>query len=255
LGDEIFYAAMVEDLLGRGHLIWEADPRLLPLIQRTYPGVAAVARVTPPDHATSDDGIAAQVSTASLGQYVRKTKAQFPKTRRAYLQADKARAGQYRERLLPNGKKRLIGVSWLSQNPHFGMHKSSALTDWAPIWTAAGAEAQFVDLQYGDTASQRAAAPLALAHLDDLDLFNDIDGLAALIAACDQVITVSNTTAHLAGALGVAVSVLVPAGNGNLWYWSAGMENAWYPSARIFRQTRLNAWDDVVARVAAQVAA
>ncbi len=63
-----------------------------------------------------------------------------------------------------------------------------------------------MDLQYGDTAAERAAVEresgMQHRHLADIDNTHDIDGLAALITACDLVVTVSNATAHLAGALG-----------------------------------------------------
>jgi len=255
VGDELFYSGMIGDLAARGmDICLEADKRLLPLFQRSYPAVTAIARSTSPDPAANDARIQAQISTASLGQYVRRAPSAFPTERRAYLQADAARAARYRAQLLTGGKTRLIGVSWVSKNPDFGIHKSSRLREWGPIWDAAGDHTQFVDLQYGDTTEERAATPLDLQHLDDLDLFNDLDGLAALITACDLVITVSNTTAHLAGALGVPVWVLVPAGNGTLWYWSPAVAPLWYPSARVFKQSRVNDWSDVIDRVAAEAA-
>ena len=255
LGDEVLYGSMVGDLVDRGFSItWEADPRLLPLIARSYPGVRAIARTTPPDPVTTASAIRAQISTASLGQHLRPTAADFPLTG-GYLKADENRAQAYRARLLNNGRTRLIGVSWISKNPDFGDYKTSSLDALAPIWQAAGNSTGFIDLQYGDTTSERAAAGLDLAHLDDLDLFNDIDGLAALIRACDLVITVSNTTAHLAGTVGVPVWVMLPSGNGKLWYWGAGKTRApWYPTATIFKQTAFGAWDDVVARIAQQIA-
>jgi tetratricopeptide (TPR) repeat protein len=251
IGDEVLYSGMVKDLVERGFdLIWEADPRLVPLIQRSYPGVRAIARTTPPHSLASDPAIHAQIPTASMGQYLRREPSDFPAGRPAYFKADEKRANGYRTQLLAKGQTRLIGVSWISKNPDFGTHKSSALADWAPLWTAAGSHTEFVDLQYGDTAAERAASSLPLAHLENLDLFHDIDGLAALIRACDLVITVSNTTAHLAGALGVPVLVLVPAGNGKLWYWGGGHGTSpWYPSATIFKQSAAGAWDDI-ARVA-----
>ena len=256
LGDEVLYGGMVGDLIDRGiSILWEADPRLMPLIQRSYPGVRAIGRATPPDPVTTDSAIHAQISTASLGQHLRRNAADFPATRRGYLKADENRSQSYRARLLKRDQTRLIGVSWISKNPDFGDHKTSSLETLAPIWQAAGARTRFVDLQYGDATSERAAAGLDLAHLDDLDLFDDIDGLAALIGACDLVITVSNTTAHLAGALGVPVWVMVPGGNGKLWYWGAGQaESPWYPTATIFKQTAAGTWDDVVARIVQRVA-
>ncbi len=251
VGDEVLYASMVGDLVERGvALLWESDPRLVPLLRRSYPGVVAIGRTTPPDPATAEAQVSAQISTASLGQYLRRDAGAFP-ARRNYLKADETRAGAYRARALGADKTRLIGVSWISKNPDFGVHKTSRLEDWAPIWRAGGAASRFIDLQYGDTAAERTAAGLDLAHLDDLDLFNDLDGLAALIAACDLVITVSNTTAHLAGALGVPVWVMVPSGNGKLWYWGAETAGSlWYPSASVFKHSSINAWDEVIDRVA-----
>jgi len=257
IGDEVLYAGMVGDLIDRKiPLIWEADARLLPLIARSYPGVKTVARKTPADAATADPAIKAQTSTASLGQYLRPNLGTFPKGRRSYLKADPRRSAAYRERLLGGSQTRLIGLSWVSKNPDFGIHKTMALSTLKPVFEAAGPATRFVDLQYGDTASERSQAGFDLAHLEDLDLFQDIDGLAALLGACDLVITVSNTTAHLAGALGVPVWVMVPAGNGKLWYWGAdGKGSPWYPSASVFKQQSPGDWETLANLLANQISA
>ena len=255
IGDEVLYGGMAADLAERGlALTWEADKRLMPLIARSYPKIRAVARSTPPGPATVDPAIKAQISTASLGQYLRRDGADFPKARTRYLKADEARTAGYRARLLGEQATRLIGVSWISQNPDFGVYKTTALPAWAPIWQAAGPNVRFVDLQYGDTTTERAAVALDLAHLDDLDVFHDIDGLAALIAACDLVITVSNTTAHLAGALGVPVWVMVSSGSGKLWYWGGETNSSpWYPTMRLFRQRPKEDWGATIASIAGDV--
>lgn len=251
VGDEILYAGMIDDLVARDiSIVWDVDARLRPLIARNYPSVRTITRATPPDPATRETTISAQISTASLGQYLRRNSASFPIHRRAYLKADGNKTRDYRAKLLKNGATRLIGVSWVSQNLDFGVHKSMPLAHWAPLWKNAGTDACFVDLQYGDTADERAAAPFEIAHVDGLDLFHDLDGLAALIAACDLVITVSNTTAHLAGALGIPAWVLLPKGNGRLWYWGADQTTSlWYPSVTLFRQQTPGNWKDVIARV------
>ena len=255
LGDEVLYGGMAADLAERGlALTWEADKRLLPLIARSYPNVRAVARTTPPDPVTADPTVKAQISTASLGLYLRRSGGDFPKGRIHYLKADAARSAGFRAQLLDDQHTRLIGVSWVSQNSDFGKHKTTALAALAPIWQAAGPKARFVDLQHGDTTAERAAAALDLAHLDDLDVFNDIDGLAALIAACDLVITVSNTTAHLAGALGVPVWVMVSSGSGKLWYWGGEANTSpWYPTMRLFRQRPNEDWGATIASVGGDV--
>ncbi|MCE3000864.1 MAG: hypothetical protein ACK59Y_10975 [Betaproteobacteria bacterium] len=71
-----------------------------------------------------------------------------------------------------------------------------------------------VDLQYGNTREERSALKAAggpcIAHINGLDATRELDRLTALIEACDIVFFVSNTTAHLAGALGKPAWVLLP---------------------------------------------
>ena len=97
---------------------------------------------------------------------------------------------------------------------------------------------RFIDLQYGDTRVEREAVQqdlgVAVERLPDIDNMNDIDGLASLIAACDIVVTVSNTTAHLAGALGKETYLLVPTGRGRMWCWFRDRDdNPFYPRMRL----------------------
>ena len=61
---------------------------------------------------------------------------------------------------------------------------------------------------------------IEVLKLEEIDNFNDIDGLASLIDACDCVVSVSNTTVHIAGAIGKETYLMLPQGEGRLWYWS-----------------------------------
>jgi ADP-heptose:LPS heptosyltransferase len=71
----------------------------------------------------------------------------------------------------------------------------------------------------------------------------DIDGLAALIDACDAVVTTSNVTVHLAGALGKRGAVLVPHAKGRPWYWHEGDgRSLWYPCLDLFPQHDPSDW-------------
>jgi ADP-heptose:LPS heptosyltransferase len=93
-----------------------------------------------------------------------------------------------------------------------------------------------------------------------LDLHDDLDGVAALTAACDLVITVSNTAAHIAGGLGVPAWVLIPSGIGKFWYWGhEASTTPWYPGLTLIRQQNQHDWTselrDVAGRLAAFVAA
>ena len=78
-----------------------------------------------------------------------------------------------------------------------------------------------------------------------IDVFNDLDGLAALVAACDEVISVANTTVHLGGALGVPVSVLLPFHPD--WRWQLKRaDSPWYPSLNLLRQPEPQDWNTLL---------
>lgn len=248
VGDEIFYSAMLNELRPYAASITVCvDPRLVELFRRSFNGITVMSRADLVPGATFD----AQVYMASLGQYFRTSSESFGHIKSPYLWADAARARALRAKIGAE-KKRVCGLSWFSKNATIGAEKSLRLMDLVPILQAPGLA--FVDLQYGDTTKEQdalqAATGLRLTRVPEIDNFNDIDGLAALIDACDIVVTVSNTTAHLAAALGKPVLVMLSYSPGLLWYWHLDRTNSpWYPSVRLFRQSRPGDWGEVVARL------
>jgi hypothetical protein len=257
IGDELLFLGMAPDLAARGiETIWEMDARLIPLAARSLPGVRAVARRDPPEPATRDPAIAAQIPAGSLGQYLRPSHKSFP-ARTGFLKADSARAADLRARLRAGTGARIAGLSWISTAAELGADKSLTLESLLPVLRTPGW--RWIDLQYGDTAAARAAFQRAhgieIVHLDDLDPVADLDGVAALIAACDVVVSVSNTTAHLAGALGVRGLVLAAAGARKLWCWGeAGESVPWYPALTLVRQAAPGDWAAPVAAAARRMA-
>ena len=110
----------------------------------------------------------------------------------------------------------------------------------------------FIDLQYGDTTEERSQISrdhdVEIQRLATIDNKTDINNLAALIDACDVVVTVSNTTAHLSAALGKPTLVLLP-WHTPLWYWHLNsMDSRWYPSAVLLRQSTAGNWNEPVAQ-------
>ena len=98
-----------------------------------------------------------------------------------------------------------------------------------------------------------ASATVAIDLLGAAEL-GSFDDTAALIAELDLLITVDTAFAHLAGGLGAPVWLMLPKAAD--WRWALAPERTpWYPSMRLFRQHRAGDWDEVLARVAAALAA
>jgi ADP-heptose:LPS heptosyltransferase len=236
----------------------ECDARLAPLFRRSWPGVKVVEEARPPAQSIRHKDVHLQIAGGSLGEFLRPDFASFPKRDRL-LEPDRVRAAALRDELLGNGKatpKLLVGLSWISATPMAAAQKSTKLADWAPILKQSNV--RFVNLQYGDTAAERAdverSLGIGIAHPASVDLTNDLDGVAALAAACDLVISVSNTTVHLAGAVGAPVWALMPSPVAQPWYWFTGREDSpWYASVRLFRPAANEAWTDVIKRAAADL--
>lgn len=254
VGDEIFYSGMLADLATfADRLSVCIDPRLHALFRRSFPTL----NILRPDELGASSAFDAQVYLGSLGGYFRTAPADFANSVRPYLRADGERAAGLRARLARPGRL-LCGLSWASKGKAKSGDDPLTLLALHPV--LALPEFDFVDLQYGDTRAEqetlRAATGVSLVGVPEIDNFNDLDGLAALIEACDVVVTVSNTTAHLAAALGKPVFVMLSHAPGLLWYWhTERTDSPWYPSAHLFRQPHAGDWKGVVAEVRAALCA
>lgn len=254
IGDQIVFSALLPALMRRVEQVHVApDPRLRPLLQRSWPGLLL---------ADAPEGLAAEALRSRydawipMGDLGRLAPEGIGWTG-GPLRADPARVAALRERYRQQFPgKRLVGLSWKSQRAAFGQKKSIGLADWGPVLQQP--DCQFVSLQYGDVAADVAQARAQLGvevHVDPaIDAFADLDGLAAQMAALDQVISTSNTTAHLAAAQGLPTWVLVPMGEALLWYWGFGERAPWYPDARLFRLQAPGQWAPVIEAVAAALA-
>ncbi len=246
LGEEIWTAALLPQAAARvGRVTLEAAPRLAALFARSFPAVAVVPRGDPPAPECRAAGF--QVGAVGLLRALAAGAEPHP----PHLRPDRDAVDRLRARYRGLGSAPVIGISWRSANRHAPRAKSTSLLDWAPILSR---PAIFVDLQYGDTEADRAAAERALGvriHRDPaIDPLGDLDPVAAQMAAMDAVITVSNTTAHLAGGLGVPSAVLLPRGRGQVWCWLDGTRS-WYAGQRICRQDRPGEWAAAIGRAAA----
>jgi len=145
--------------------------------------------------------------------------------------------------------KLICGLSWVSKNDDIGFNKSITLEILKPILILQ--DIVFIDLQYNDTKEERSNIlnkyGVEIKKFDTIDNFNDLNGITSLINLCDIIITVSNTNAHIAGALGKETYLLLPKGKGRLWYWSTKKNKSlWYKSIMILQQKILGKWDNPI---------
>lgn len=246
VGDQILHGTMLADAAARSSatVTVAVDPRLVDLFSRSLSprGIAVVARGAP-IKAT------AQCPFGSLGRWLRHGVDDFTAGGITLL-PDPALKQTLRDRYqaLAAGRK-LVGLSWRSANRQIGADKSIPLGDLLPVLRQQPG-IQWVSLQYGDCAADLAAmrdAGIAIHDDPAIDSFRDLDGFAAQVAALDAVVTVSNTTVHMAGGVGVPCRLLLPAGRGRLWYWPAtGNICPWYRSVQITRQTQNGGWQDAL---------
>ena len=167
-----------------------------------------------------------------------------------YLFADPERSMALRQQLREPGVKKLCGVSWFSTNPSTGKQRSIKLSDL--VSNVGARDYTFVNLQYGDVAEEiadlRARQGIEVKLVAGMDNIGDIDGFAALVDACDMILTIDNTTAHMAGALHKETFVMLPYVPD--WRWMLDREDSpWYPSLRLFRQTSDGDWGHVLRAV------
>lgn len=170
------------------------------------------------------------------------TQATLPR-RVPYLAADAARVRRMQEYLqgLP---RPWIGIAWRG-NPRQkdGLIRSCEVADLQPLTRIGGS---LVNLQLDASAGELEA--LGAHAVPDMDRDGAFLDSAALIDCLDATITVDTSIAHLAGALGAPVFLLLPFWSD--WRWMANRSDSpWYPSMRLFRQTRPHDWAPPVAAV------
>jgi tetratricopeptide (TPR) repeat protein len=235
LGDTIQFARYLKGLAARGagSVILLCQPALIGLLGR----VEGVTKVVGPDDALPDWDI--RVPLLELPHLFGTTAATIDGVT-PYLPTD---PGPWCQRLA----KPSIGLVWHGRRTHRNdRNRSLPAALLAPLVALPGRH--FYSLQKdalpGDLAALAEAGPITDLGED----FADFEALAAAISALDLVITVDTAIAHLAGALGRPVWILLPFAPD--WRWQLDRtDSPWYPTARLFRQRRAGGWSDPLAEI------
>jgi tetratricopeptide (TPR) repeat protein len=234
------YATPVARLGAR--IILEAPAPLVPLL-RTLEGPATViarGEAIPPH-----DG---HCPLMSLPFALRTDLATLPAAV-PYLHADPVREAAWRSRLGP-GSRRRIGLAWSGSAGLRNDRRSLSLANVLPL---VGRGADWYSLQK-DVPGRDKPLLATLADLRELGTaFADFADTAAALSQLDLVITVDTSVAHVAGALGKPVWILLPHVPHDWRWFREGERTPWYPTARLFRQPAPGDWDTVVREVAAAI--
>ena len=160
---------------------------------------------------------------------------QDPKTNGVILKFDGDEVNRIKGKL--KGEKKICGISWFSENNQSGKDRSYSLLNFIKSFGNSMHDYVYINLQYNSSIEEISQVSRKLGvtiyNDDEIDLFNDIDGLLNLAGACDFIISIDNTTIHLAGAAGINTHVLL--NKPWDWRWLDGI-NIWYPKTRCYHQ-------------------
>lgn len=244
LGDCIMFYSILPDLLrDAGHVICQADKRLLGLLRRCFP---AITFVQSGDFAIlKSTRIDRYIRLASLGFTYRQDRKDFPGT--AYLRSDPALRSRWAARLSSDPTLINIGISWRGGTKNTnGNGRSIALEQLKPLIDRP--DCRFVSLQYGEVESEidelNASLTQKLTYFPKSET-DDFENFSGLISALNCVISIDNTTVHLCGALGKRCLTLLPF-RPQWRYGASGSKMPWYSSIELYRQASNGLWSELI---------
>ncbi len=245
LGDAIQFYRYVSFALTRGASVVLAVPdRLVALLRNASPAVDVMGL----DRTPSPFDF--HIPLASIPFAVGMRVDNIPSSDR-YLTAEPERAARWKSRLGSHGLR--IGIAWQGKEEIRGLEGKSfpvaALDKVARL-----PDVRLISLQKGEGAEPLDRLPSGMT-VETYDFDEGPDAFldtAAMIEACDLVITADTAPAHLAGALGVPTWIAlkhVPD-----WRWFLGRDDSpWYPGVRLFRQQTMGHWAGVFEAMAAEL--
>ncbi len=245
-GDAIQAARYIPLLEHRGVECWmQCLKPMTGIIRRSFPRVHVV------DVGEMPDGLDFHIPVMSLPGAMKTDSEEDIPASVPYLAADPERVA-YWEQQLPEGFGERVGLVWRGNPQHGNDHnRSSRLHDCLQLVTG-NTEVLFVTLQKDLTAEEQALLQ-DLPNVKALDAeLTGFDESAAVMCNLDIVISIDSAPAHLAGALGIPIWILLPL-HGE-WRWMLDRtDSPWYPSATLFRQHSFGNWQELISRVSTQL--
>jgi len=236
VGDEILFSSIYNDLIKNNvcKIKIECDKRLLEIFNRSFNKDIFY----PFGHYSSSNKALQEFDNilyaGSLTRYFRNEENDF--NIKPYIKTSDKLDKKFNSILNTFNDKKKIGVSWKSVFNIFGDLKSLELNDFKKLYTQ---DRTFFNLQYGDNVEEIGKfkeTGKSIYNFDNVDLFNDFDSLISILKNLDVFVTVSNSTAHFAGALGVPTILICPKKSSTYYYWDYDDgKTPWYNSVSIIK--------------------
>ena len=251
IGDEILYLGLLKNIQKKiKSITYISQDKLCDWIKLNFSDIQVIKETESVNYLQVNPSLI-QLNIGSLMAYIENWDDFFKIP--SVWKVDENLYKKYLQKYKQNNEK-ILGISWMSANKKIGDEKSIPLNKLASIIR----NNKTISLQYGDVLDEinyvNQENAINIIQDDELDYFNDINSLAALISICDIVVTCSNVTAHIAGRLGIKTYLMIPKFFGNIWYWNESQnQSKWYPSVTIVRQKKDMSWDDPIQEVKKQL--
>ena len=243
IGDQINFGTLIPELLEtQKNIILKVDERLIDIFTNTFPEIQVY-----PQHVKVPSKIYDKyISLGSLCKFYRNHTKNFINSKFTKYSINQSKDIEIKNIFSKiSGFK--IGISWHSFSSKTGKERCLSTEQLAKI--TKNPKINFFNIQYGNIYRQLKEVKLLngkdILQVPYVDITRDISSLAAIINNCDLIISVDNSTAHLAASLGKPVWLLLPYSAD--FRWMEGITPAiWYQNATIIRQKNENNWSSVV---------
>ena len=240
VGDEILFSTIYPSLLKKyPNVKIETEKRLLSLFKKSYGFENSFIPFLSTSNSKKElkkyDNV---IMAGTLGRLFRNSKESFPKINLIKSSTQTNTSIKIKLNKISNKKK--IGIAWKSKREYYGEGKSLTLESLKPL--ILNDKFDFINLQYGETQEEilsfKRKYNKSIISIPDIDLFNDFESITALLQNLDLFITISNSTAHVAGGANVETWLIKPKAFALFHYWNQPENTTpWYSSITLFEQT------------------
>ena len=249
IGDQIMYASCFNEIstICR-NLTVSVSQRLLPLFKRSF---SSNITFLDKEFKFADEKFDFHSPGMTALGLLRQNVEAFENAQKPYLLDNQERTRIMRQHLsLLSSGKPIVGVSWFTNSARNGFMRSIEIEELVGLLPE---DIFLVNLQYGnvqgDIDKLAQHSNVEIYSLPKLDTTDDLDGLASLIMACDEIVSVDNSVIHLAGALGKRTNALLPFGADWRWGTCKKGSNLWYQSVHLNRQPSYGDWSNCVNQI------